>query len=286
MDIQVTTRGSALYPLQVEQMHKPPDRLFYRGSLAAIMERRRVAIVGSRRISTYGTQVTARLASELAKQGIAIISGLALGVDAQAHRSALEAGGLCLAVLPTPVDHIAPAANRHLADQILASGGALLSQYPPGSVVHKGNFVARNELVAALSEVLLITEATIDSGSLHTAEFAQGKQTEVLAVPGSITSPTSAGTNTLIKTGAAGVVTHATDVLHALGIHQTTTKQPPRGSSISEQLLLDLLVADIHEGEALLTASKLPLPVFNQTLTMLEITGKILPLGANRWGLP
>ncbi|HEY1064417.1 MAG TPA: DNA-processing protein DprA [Candidatus Saccharimonadales bacterium] len=286
MEIQVINYGTAQYPVAVEQAHKPPKQLFYRGDLAAIMERRRVAIVGSRRMGPYGREVTAKLARELAEQGIVVVSGLALGVDAEAHRAAVEAGGLCLAILPTPVDQIAPISNRRLAGQILSGGGALLSQYPPGSEVHKGNFVARNELVAALSEVLVITEATHDSGSLHTANFAADMQTEVMAVPGAITSPLSQGTNALIRAGKAGVVTSSQDVLHALGIYQMQSPRIPQGSTPEEQQILALLATDMHDGEALLQASRQPVQVFNQTLTMLEIAGKIMPLGANRWGLP
>jgi DNA processing protein len=286
MEIQIIRQGEAEYPLPAAQMHKPPAALYCRGNLKAVMERRRVAIVGSRRMSDYGRQTTTMFARQLAERGIAIISGLALGVDAQAHRAALEAGGICLAVLPTPVDYIVPVANRRLALQIIDNGGAIISQYPPGSQIHKGNFVARNELVAALSEVLLITEATADSGSLHTAEFASGKQTEVRAVPGSITSPTSVGTNALIRAAKAGVATKPLDILNDLGIYENVKATRPQGSNVQEQQLLDLLAADLHDGQALLLASSLPVALFNQTLTMLEISGKILPLGANRWGLP
>lgn len=251
------------------------------------MSRRRVGIVGSRLMSAYGRQVTALLARELAEQGIAIVSGLALGVDAQAHQAALEAGGICLAVLPTPVTDVRPAANRRLAEAIIAGGGALISQYPPGSESHKGNFVARNELVAAVSEVVVITEAAANSGSLHTANFASDMQTEVRAVPGNVTSPSSVGANNLIKAGKAGAVTCTQDILHALGIYSSAdTRQKPKGETPEEQQLLDLIASDVHDGEALLQASQQPIATFNQALTMLEIAGYVIPLGANRWGLP
>ena len=266
-------------------MHRPPDVLYYIGNLLGCLSRKRVAIVGSRRMSTYGCQVTTSFARQLAEQGITIVSGLAVGVDAQAHRAALEAGGACFAVLPSPLDNILPAGNRRLAARIVEAGGALISQYPPGHTVHKGNFVARNELVAALSDVLLITEAAADSGSLHTAAFAADMQAEVQAVPGNITSPLSAGTNHLIRAGKAGAAANVSDVLHALGI-ANTSRTLPIGATPAEQQLLTMLEQGIHDGEALLQASGQSVSAFNQTLTMLEITGKILPLGANRWGLP
>lgn len=286
MDIKTITHGEADYPTEAEQMHKPPVVLYYRGNLANCLNRKRVAIVGSRRISSYGQQVTTMFARELAEQGIVIVSGLALGVDAQAHRAALAAGGVCLAVLPTPLDHIAPTTNRWLAEQIIAHGGALISQYAPGSEVHKGNFVARNELVAALSDVLLITEAAVGSGSLHTASFAAAMQTEVRAVPGNITSPLSAGTNGLLRAGQAGAATSAQDIWYALGFTGTTKQLKPKGATPEQQQLLNLISQDIHDGEELLLASKQSITTFNHSLAMLEITGKIMPLGANRWGLP
>ncbi len=283
--MQTVRRGEVDYPPEVEQVYRPPDILYFRGNLKACLARKRVAIVGSRRMSDYGKQITTAFGRELAEGSITIVSGLAIGVDAQAHRAALEAGGLCLAVLPSPLNNVVPATNRHLAEQIVQSGGALISQYPPGSEVHKGNFVARNELVAALSNVLLIPEAAEKSGSLHTAKFAIHMQTEVRAVPGNITSPLSAGTNGLLRAGEAGVATSAQDVFQALGI-TTPTKQLPRGDTPAEQQLLDLLASGVHDGEALLQMSQQSVAVFNQTLTMLEITGKVMPLGANRWGLP
>lgn len=287
MDVQVITKGDAAYPVVALQMNQPPDRLYIRGNLANVMSRRRVGIVGSRLISAYGRQVTAMLARELAEQGIAIVSGLALGVDAQAHQSVLQAGGICLAVLPTPVTDVRPNANRRLGEAIIAGGGALISQYPPESESHKGNFVARNELVAAMSEVVVITEAASNSGSLHTANFAADMQTEVRAVPGNITSPTSVGANSLIRAGKAGAITCTQDILHALGIYNSaSTRRQPKGETPEQQQLLNLIASDIHDGEALLQTSKQSIATFNQALTMLEIGGHIIPLGANRWGLP
>lgn len=186
------------YPATLTAMHRPPSPLFYKGDLHKLLSRPRVAIVGSRRMTEYGQSITAKFARELAEQGIVIVSGLAFGVDAQAHKAALDAGGLTMAVLPNPIDQVAPTAHEWLANQIMQSGGALVSSYPANSPNHKGNFVARNEIVAGISDAVIITEAAQKSGSLHTASFAQNLGVPVYAVPGSIDMPTSAGTNMLI----------------------------------------------------------------------------------------
>lgn len=282
METVILQRGGGGYPVELERTHRPPPHIYCRGDLGSLMERPRVAIVGSRLITPYGRQVTRQFATELAKQGIVIVSGLALGVDAQAHEGALSVGGLTLAVLPSPVGAPVPATNRRLAQRILDGGGALVSQYPPGNPSHKGNFVERNELVAALSDAVLVTEARAKSGSLHTVDFALEMGITVLAVPGNITSPMSAGTNTLAQT-RAHLVTSVRDVMECVGM-QLPTKRVS-GDTPAEQCILDLLAHGPTEGEVLLNKSGLAVNVFNQSLTMLEITAKIVPLGANMWGL-
>ncbi|MDB5164622.1 MAG: hypothetical protein JWL89_248 [Candidatus Saccharibacteria bacterium] len=272
-------------PNLLQQIPTPPEQLFHAGApLGDLLARPRVAIVGSRMVTPYGKQITTELAGKLAEHGIVIISGLALGVDGLAHQAALDVGGLTIAVLPTPLDTIAPPTHWRLAKRILDQGGALLSEYAPGEQSYKYNFVNRNRLVSGLADVLLITEAATKSGSLHTAEFALQQGREVMAVPGNITSRTSAGTNNLIKQGATPV-TSCIDVLHALGLESNQTNQKVRGRNENEQTVLDLLQKGTQDGEKLLAQSKLSVSVFNQILTMLEITGKIRPLGANQWSI-
>ena len=284
MTYQTILKNHTDFPDCLRQMKDPPGQLHWTGQpLAGWLERPRVAIVGSRRVSAYGRQVTLQLASELAQAGIVIISGLALGVDALAHQGALEAGGTTVAVLPCSLDTIYPAHNERLGKQILTQGGTLVSEYSPDMpYMNKYNFVARNRIISGLADAVLITEAALDSGSLHTADFALQQGREVLVVPGNITSPTSAGTNNLLKIGATPV-TGAQDVLQALGIAVTSIKASRTGSTPAEQTILDLMADNIHEGDQLLQASQLPTDVFNQSLTMLEIMGKITAGGANRW---
>lgn len=286
MDIRTTTQEDSDYPLVLMQMHQPPAALYSRGrELADIMSRPRVAIVGSRAISPYGRQVTRRIAKQLASQGVVIVSGLAMGVDAEAHRAALDVGGITMAVLPVPVNRPAPPINQKLAAQIIAEGGTLLSTYAADTQSNKGHFVERNEIVAALSQAVVITEAAQGSGSLHTAKFALDLGVQTMAVPGNITSRTSEGTNRLIKAGNAAAVTSADDILRELGLGFIPQLSLRRGDTPEEQQLIDLIAGGIADGHQLQEQSGQPISTFNQTLTMLEIAGKIVPLGANHWGL-
>jgi len=244
-----------------------------------------ITIVGSRKVSAYGRIVTTQLTEGLAKAGLVIISGLALGVDSISHMSALNAGGQTIAVLPCGLDRIYPTRHRELARRILAQGGALVSEYPEDSDIYPSNFIARNRLESGMSDAVLVTEAAEKSGTLHTARFALEQGKDVLAVPGNITSPTSAGTNNLIKSGATPV-TSVNDILHVFGLAlSAATPRPPTSSDPHEQLVLNLLFSGIYGGSELLKGSKLAVSLFNQTLTMLEIRGQIRPLGNNRWGL-
>jgi len=278
--------SSSVFPDALRTIPSAPTQLF---AVSAAYEdwadRPRVAIVGSRKVSPYGREITTQLAHGLAERGIVVISGLALGVDGLAHRAALDAGGCTVAVLPTPLSDIYPSSHQQLARHIVEQGGTLYSEYGPGSEVYRTNFIARNRLIAGLAKVVLITEAAEKSGSLHTAHFALEQGKDVLAVPGSIYNPMSVGANNLIKAGAMPV-TDVADVLRALGItEKSKRRQKPKGSTPEEQLLLDLLAAGTHDCDALQAGSGLEAARFNQTLTMLEITGAIHSTGGGQWVL-
>jgi len=287
MDVKKLTISESAYPSLLRDIAGPPQQLFYRGAEpAAWLEKPRVAIVGSRAVSPYGTQVTAQLARELAERGIVIVSGLALGVDGIAHQACLDAGGTTVAVLANGLDKIYPSTHTRLGERILQQGGTIMSEYPEGTPGHKSNFIARNRIVAGISHALLITEAAEKSGTLHTARFAMEQGRDVLVVPGNITSPGSAGTNNLIKAGAIPV-TGVEDILYALGVTGSThtAQVRKRGDNAEEQAIITLLYQGITDGHALLTQSNLPAVQFNQALTMLEISGKIRALGSNQWGI-
>lgn len=281
--------------MQLGHLHhidSPPKQLFvraqHREAFDQLMAKPRVAIVGTRMVTTYGQAVTARLARELAAHGVVIISGLAIGIDGIAHTAALDADGFTIAVLPTPVEQIYPRSHQALAQRIIDNQGALVSEYPDKSPLYKTSFVARNRIVAGLADALLITEAAENSGTMHTATFALRQGLTVFTVPGNITSPTSAGTNNLIKQGATPV-TQASDILDNLKLAMPETfismTKRVQGSNSDEQLLIELMENGVTDGNELLRQSQLDVSRFNHHMTMMEITAKIRALGANQWGL-
>jgi DNA processing protein len=242
----------------------------------------RVAIVGSRRPSPYGEAVAEQLGSELARAGVIVVSGLALGIDAAAHRGALNGGGITVAVMGTGVDLVYPAAHSRLADEILAGGGALVSQFPDGTVPRRQNFPARNWTIAALSDVVLVVEAGEGSGALITADAALHLHKEVMAVPGSVFSALSVGTHGLLRDGA-GLVQNARDVLAVLGRGGEVLDDPlaaPDGLGFTLRPERDGIVAHLSDVLTLSAADiarKLQLPVSEVLgrLTALELDGAV-----------
>jgi DNA processing protein len=286
MNVNTLTVTDSTYPTQLRHLSQVPKQLYIRGDLLPLLNKPCVAIVGSRRLSAYGREVTHKLSKALAERGVVIVSGLALGVDSVAHRAALEAGGQTIAVLPSSVEKPYPSSHQHLSEEIITQGGALVSEYPRGTIAYKSNFLARNRIIAALAGAVLITEAAERSGSLNTARYGLELDRDVLAVPGSIYSPTSTGTNNLIKAGALPV-TCVEDILHILGVKDVLAKGKvtPVLADTSQQALIDLLAAGHTDGNDLLEQSNLDVTAYNQALTMLEISGTIRSLGANHWSL-
>lgn len=282
----LTLTENTIPPL-LQAIPNPPKLLYVKGdNLDEMLARPRVAIVGSRKVTSYGKQVTEQLAGELARKGVVIVSGLALGVDGIAHQAALDAGGLTMAVLPTSVNEIYPPSHHDLARKILDKGGVFISEYPDGTPGYRPNYVARNRIVSGISDAVLITEAAHKSGTLHTARLAKEQGKPIFAVPGNITSQQSSGANQLIKDGAQ-LVTSSDDILKALGMATSGAKQKtkPTSQDPNEQIILDLLYEGTSDGHELQAKSGLSVQVFNQTLTMLEIAGDIKPLGSNHWSL-
>src|SRR5207253_8595993 len=210
-------RSDTGFPRLLRELHDPPPGLFLRGSAdAELLSHAVVAIVGARSCSSYGSQVARLLGRELAAAGLVVVSGLARGVDGEAHRGALEGGGATIAVLGCGVDRDYPAAHARLAAEI-AESGLVVSEYAPGVEPAPWRFPARNRIVAGLAAASVIVEARERSGALITADFALEAGREVFAVPGEITSSLSAGTNALLRLGATPL-TSAADVLEALGL--------------------------------------------------------------------
>lgn len=281
MDIEVITHTDGAYPDRLGEIASPPKTLFHLGSLDT--DRPLVAIVGTRKASTYGREITHKLSFELAEAGIGIVSGLALGIDGTAHRAALEADGYTVAVMACGLDRIYPARNRQLARDILDSGGTLISEYEAGTPPLKQHFPARNRIVAGLTQATLITEAATGSGALITANFALESDREVMAVPGPITHEGSRGTNQLIQAGALAV-TGPEDILTALDM---TRSDPPRtqpaADSEEEATLLALLAAGAQDSASLIEQTTWDVATFNRVITLMEISGKVRRLHGDTW---
>lgn len=273
-------------PKRLQQLADPPKQLYVAGAnLNNLLKGPCLAVVGSRNPTPYGQQITTQLVSACAAAGITIISGLAYGVDSLAHRAALNSGGKTIAVLPASLKYIYPRGHQRLAQQILEQGGALVSEYSGPGAPQKYRFIARNRIIAGLAQATLITEAGAKSGSLHTAQFALELGREVLAVPGNITSPLSAGTNQLLRDGARQV-TSPTDILELFNLKLMKLAQNNYGGhSSAEQTLLRLLQRGASQTDDLLNQSKLTPAIFNQTLTGLQLADLIKPLSPGHWGL-
>jgi DNA processing protein len=214
-DVRALTRSR--FPPLLRAIFDPPKRLYLRGSAAdEVLEQPAVAIVGARACSSYGSQVARRLGRELAGAGITVVSGLARGIDGEAHRGALEAGGMTVGVLGCGIDRDYPAAHAELARRI-RERGLVVSEYEPGVEPAPWRFPARNRIIAGLCAATVVVEARERSGALITADLALEEGRDVLAVPGEITSSLSTGTNALLKLGAAPC-TSADDVLELFGL--------------------------------------------------------------------
>jgi DNA processing protein len=224
-DILVLDDG--VYPALLRETYDPPVVLYLRGSWAECLEQPCVAIVGSRRCSTYGQNAALMLSRELALRGVTIISGMARGIDAAAHRGALEAGGKTVAVMGTGLDQFYPRDHSKLGLEILSRGGALVTQFPLGTPPVSENFPYRNRVISGLSLGVLVIEAAENSGSLITARLAMEQNREVFAVPGNITSRNSFGTNYLIKGAGAKLVQQWQDVVSELPAEIAAQLLPP-----------------------------------------------------------
>lgn len=261
-----------------------PKRLYYIGTLPT--ERRpTIAIVGTRRPTAYGKDVTMQLAGDLARRGVVIVSGMALGVDALAHRATLDAGGITIAVQGNGLAKLYPATNRQLGADIIAHGGAIISEYEPHVEARDFQFLERNRIVSGLSDGVLITEASARSGTLNTARHALEQGKDVFVVPGNITSPLSAGCNSLIKQGAIPV-TCAEDILEVIA---PELLQPQAtlalGDNPRQTKIIQLLQDGLRDGDELQLQSTLSASDFSTEMTMMEINGLIRSLGANQWTL-
>lgn len=277
--VGLVTIEDAGYPELLRAAPGAPPLIYVRGSLDQIDDWA-LAVVGTRSPTTYGREATNRLVTELAAAGVTIVSGLALGVDTIAHTTALEAGGRTLAVLGSGVDLPYPQRNQRLAERIAASG-ALISDYPLGTQPVAGNFPPRNRIISGLSRGTLVVEAGAKSGALITVNFALEQGREVFAVPGPIFSRQSAGTNRLIRSGAA-LVAGAEDVLAELNMTSAEVQREARAelpADPTEARLLELLGYEPQHIDELVRGAALPAAEVGAALTMLELKGLIRQAG-------
>ncbi len=280
--VSALTMADAAYPEMLRQIYAPPSVLYLKGELKE-EDGLAIAIVGTRNASAYGREATRSIASELARRGVCVVSGLARGIDTAAHRAALEAGGRTLAVLGSGVDVIYPSENRALATRV-SEQGALLSEYPPGTKPDAPHFPQRNRIISGLSRAVLVAEAPTTSGALITADFALEQGREVMAVPGPIRSPASRGCHQLIQQGAK-LVTNAQDILDELNLQllpRQTSFAPELdiGPNPAEKALLQALSHEPQHVDQLCRATGHKAAEVNAALTMLELKGKARHLGA------
>jgi DNA processing protein len=273
--IRVLTRDDPSYPGLLRQTNNPPYVLYIRGTLTDT-DRWAVAVVGTRQASIYGKDTTRTIVAGLAAAGVTVVSGLALGIDAVAHATALASGGRTLAVLGCGVDQVYPLQNRQLGLSLMQQG-ALISEYPPGTLPTPTNFPPRNRLISGLSLGVLVVEAAPKSGALITADFALEQGRDVFAVPGSIFSMRSGGTHQLIRDGAL-LVRSADDVLQALNMQAAAVQQEVAAAipETSEELALLRLVEDEPRHiDEIQRDSKLAMPTVSATMALLELKGLV-----------
>lgn len=277
--VQVVTWEDAGYPRRLKEINQSPPVLYIRGSLE-MADDWAVAVVGTRRVTPYGRQVAIELSRFLAQTGVTVVSGLARGVDAVAHSSALQAGGRTIAILGNGVDVVYPPEHRKLSDEIIQSG-ALISDYPVGTPPESLNFPPRNRIISGLSLATIVVEASEKSGALITAEFAVDQGREVFAVPGSIMAAQSAGTNRLIEQGARPLL-KMSEILDVLKLDKLPEMRETRRvmpASEYEKKILKVLSQEPSHIDDICELSGLPIQEVSATLTMMELKGMVNSVG-------
>ena len=261
---------------KLRRLAKEPEKLYCAGDPAILEGHTIVAIVGTRKPTPYGKAMTTKLAGDLAKAGVIIASGNAIGVDVIAQKAALDNDGKVISVLPSGLDNIYPATNRRVAEQIRETSGLLISEYKPGHNPTRYDFLHRNRLIAAMSDLVIVVEAAEKSGSLNTAKHAKDIKMPIAAVPGNVTSPMSSGTNALLKEGAH-LVRSAEDVLKILGISPSAkqTLLNLEGDDEIQTRILQSISSGIADPHEIQTQANISATEFQVAVTMLEVNGRI-----------
>lgn len=282
-NIWMMTEENPGYPAILKEITAPPVVLYGRGNPDALVRHPHIAVVGTRRPTSYGLEAAETIIPRLTDAGISIVSGLATGIDTKAHQIALEEKAVTVAVLGSGIDPVSifPPENRGLAERIASSGGAVISEYSPGTPAAKEHFPVRNRIISGLSQGTLVVEAREKSGALITARFALEQNREVFAIPGSIFSATSRGPLSLIREGAIPA-TGAHDILEALGIDYAPKKAEALNAAGNPdaRMLLELL-CETRSIDALKIKTGLPIETIMASLSLLELKGYIHRVGAD-----
>lgn len=280
--IQKINPNDKNYPRLLKEIYDPPKELFFLGEIKA-EENLPLAIVGTRKVSNYGKQVTIELGRSLARAGFTIVSGLALGVDGLAHQAAIDVKARTIAVLGCGLDKIYPPNHKKLAEKIITQGGLIISEYPPGTPPIKHHFPTRNRIIAGLSLGVLVIEAPETSGALITARYALEQNREVFAVPGNIFNQNSIGTNQLIKLGAK-LVTKPEDIFETFNLDlPKKQKKEIKPANKEEEAILKVLSDEPISIDEIVKQSGLNTSIVSSTLIMMEISGKVKNLGGGQY---
>ncbi len=276
--------GTDNFLSRLGKIASPPKKIYVRGALPK-KESIAVAVVGARKCSDYGKEAAYSIAKDLASSGIIVVSGMAVGIDSFAHKGAIDAGGKTIAVLGTGIDEesLYPKENIRLARKIAEYGGAVISEFLPGTPGFKQNFPKRNRIIVGLSQAVLVVEARLKSGSLITAKIAKDENKKVFAIPGSIYWQNSKGTNLLIRNGAK-LIRSARDILSDLGLENVAKKKENKNSPLGENSLADKVLSLLKENsqmefDQIIKKMGLPPNKISPILSLLEAEGEIKSLG-------
>lgn len=281
-NIKIVTICDPRYPQILKDTEHPPFCLYCKGNVD-LLKSDCIAVVGSRKISDYGRVVTAQFTKELVGAGLTIVSGMALGVDSVAHNTTIQNQGATIAVLAGGFNHIYPTANFGLYKQI-AQSGLVVTEYPPNAEPLSYNFPVRNRIIAGLSKGVLVTEAGLRSGAMHTKNYAVEMGRELFAIPGKITSSESEGTNAIIKQCQGALVTQPKDIFDALGIKlQEKTQNPCQQLDIETTSILNYILAEKKTFQEIADFTKLSTRDLNTKLIEMQMDGLIIKLAGNSY---
>lgn len=284
-NINIITIEDDVYPQKLKKIDSPPFVLYYKGNLSS--KESRLAIVGTRKMSPYGKQITGKLVRNISNNGITTVSGMALGIDSIVHKETLKNNCQTIAVLGSGLDkkNIYPKINYNLSKEIVSSGGLILSEYPAGTPGLSYNFPQRNRIISALCSGLLVIESPLKGGSLITVNYAEKQNKKIFAVPGSLTGNNSAGTNNLIKTNRAKMVTCAEDIFEGLGLKQKAAKKQEIILSSDEKNIIKVLSQAPLHIDKIIKHAKVKPDQASSLLMMLELKGLIENLGNMNYAL-